>query len=108
MEKYQELIDKVSEFRHSKVKQRQINKFNWFIEKEGNITWLGTPSAQVGSTFPWAARVSSSKAGSTLPLQLGLVLPRQLASVPPKQVALLPRQLVHTFPRQAALIPSEG
>ena len=38
MKECQELIDKVSEFRHSKVKQRQINKFNRLIEKEGNIT----------------------------------------------------------------------
>ena len=38
MKKCQELRDKVSEFRHLKVKQRQINKFNRLKEKEGNIT----------------------------------------------------------------------
>ena len=100
MKKHQELIDKVREFRHFKVKQRQINKFNRLIEKEGNITWSGT---QVGSTFPQAARVNSSQAGSAHLMQL--VLPRQLVSVSPKQVALLSKL---TFPKQAVFIPSQG
>ena len=65
MKKYQELIDKVSEFRHSKVKQRQINKFNSLLQKEGNITWSGNPIAQEGSTLPPAARVNSPQADST-------------------------------------------
>ena len=40
MGKCQELIDKVSEFGHSKAKQRQINRFNRLVErKEGNISW---------------------------------------------------------------------
>ena len=43
MKKCQELIGKVSEFRHFKVKQRQINKFNRLIEKKGYITWSGIP-----------------------------------------------------------------
>ena len=52
MKKSQELIDKVSEFRHSKVKQRQINKFNRLVEKkEGNITWSGSQGAKP-STSP--------------------------------------------------------
>ena len=33
----QELIDKVIQFRHSKVKQRQINKFNRLVEKRKEI-----------------------------------------------------------------------
>ena len=63
MKECQELIDKVCEFKHSKVKQRQINKFNRLIEKEENITWSGSQGAQ----------------SSASPEQLGLVHPRQAA-----------------------------
>ena len=66
MKECQELIVKVSEFRHSKVKQRQINKFNKLMQKEGNTTWQGSQGAQA-STSPWAARASSPQAGSTPP-----------------------------------------
>ena len=66
MKESQESIDKVSEFRHSKVKQRQINKFNRLIEKEGIITWLGSQGTQV----------------SGLLKQLGLVYPWQVALFP--------------------------
>ena len=95
MKECQELIDKVSEFRHSRVKQRQIDKFNRLIEKEGNITWSGSQGTQA-STSPWAARVRSSQAVSTLPLQLGLVLPRQVAALPGWLALLL---------RQSGLVP---
>ena len=61
MKKCQELIDKVIKFRHFKVRQKQINEFNRLIEKEGNITWSGTPGAQT-------ARVSAPQADSVLPL----------------------------------------
>ena len=88
MGKCQELIEKVSELRHSKVKQRQINKFKRLVErKEGNITWSSTQSAQV-STFPWAARASSPQAISILPQQLMLAFPGQ-AATPHRQLALL-------------------
>ena len=75
-EKCQELIDKVSEFRHFKVKQRQINKCNRLIQKEENITWSGTPDAQAGSTLPPAARVSYPQAGSTSPQATTLSSPQ--------------------------------
>ena len=93
--RWQELIDKVSEFRHFKVKQRQINKFNRLLEKEGNITWSGTPGAQAGIAFCQAARVSSSQVGSAIPLQLALprqsvLLPRQIVSVPSNKQLFFP------------------
>ena len=40
----QELIDKVRESRYLKVRERQINKFNRLLQKEGNITWLSNPN----------------------------------------------------------------
>ena len=43
MQRCQELIDKVREFRYLKVRERQINKFNRLLQKEGNITWSSTP-----------------------------------------------------------------
>ena len=81
MKECQELIDKVSEFRHSKVKQRQINKFNRLMQKERNITWpslqgtqsstsprqLGLVHPQTGSNPPPAARASSSQTSSSTP-----------------------------------------
>ena len=100
MKECQELIDKVSEFRHSKVVQRQIYKFNKLMQKEGNIIWPSLQGAQA-STSPWAARASSPEAGSTPPQQPGLVLPRQagalsrqLGLVHPRQAAPLCRQLI--------------
>ena len=65
MKEYQELIDKVSEFRHSKVKQRQINKFNKVMQKERNITWQG--SQGVHCSAPPIYRASSPQAVSTPP-----------------------------------------
>ena len=35
----QELINKVREFRYLKVWERQIDKFDRLLQKEGNITW---------------------------------------------------------------------
>ena len=65
MNKCQELINKVSEFRYLKVRERQINKFNRLIhKKEGNETWSVPPRALVNSALP-AVSVSSPQAGST-------------------------------------------
>ena len=47
----QGLIDKVREFRYLKVRERQINKFNRLLQKQGNITWSGIPNPpQPGSS----------------------------------------------------------
>ena len=62
MQQCQELMDKVREFRYLKVRERQINKFNGLLQKEGNITWKRTPNPQPGS---------SAGPGSTNP-QLGM------------------------------------
>ena len=42
LRKCQDFIEKVGEIRFNKVKNRQINKFNNLIRKEGNITGLST------------------------------------------------------------------
>ena len=67
MNKCQELIDKVSEFRYLKVRERQMNKFNRLLhKKERNVTWLVPTSTQVNSTL-LAVSVSSPQAGSASP-----------------------------------------
>ena len=50
MQQYQEFRDKVREFRYLKVRERQINKFNRLLQKEGNITWLSNPNTYPGSS----------------------------------------------------------
>ena len=96
MDKCQQFIDKVSELRFLKIKERQVNKFNrLLLKKQGNITWFSTvpphkqaiPLRQVGP-------------GQTaLSRQPVLLLPKQLV---PSQV--MHRQLIL---RQSALIPRE-
>ena len=75
MNKCQEFIDKVGEFRYLKVRERQINKFNRLLQKrEGNITWYTLVA--VSAIFP--------QAGSTSP---------QTTSIAPRQ-SIIPRQAV--------------
>ena len=78
MKKIQELIDKVSGFRHSKVKQRQINKFNVLVEKGRKYTLVSSQCTQASAS----------------PRQLGLVHPRQFAVSPWQLGVVLPRQAV--------------
>ena len=56
MDKYQQFIDKVSEFRFLKIKDRQINQLNrLLLRKEGNITWFtnrANPQACSASAAP--------------------------------------------------------
>ena len=81
MNKCQQFIDKVSELRFIKVRERQINKFNRLLQnEEGNITWLvptNTPanstllavsasSPQAGNTSSQAISIASSQTGSQL------------------------------------------
>ena len=41
MDKCQQFIDKVSEVRFYKMKEKQVNKFNRILlKKQGNITYL--------------------------------------------------------------------
>ena len=81
MKECHELIDKVSEFRHSKVKQRQINKFNRLIIKDGNITCSGSQNAQA-SAAPWQPGLVHPRQVAPFAWQLELVLPRQVAASP--------------------------
>ena len=81
MDKCQQFVDRVSEFRFLKIKERQVNKFNRLLLKnEGNITWF--------STVPPCRQA--------VPRQVALV-PRQLAPLPHKQFIL----------RQSVLTPRE-
>ena len=67
----QGFIEKVGEIRFNKVKQRQVNKFNNLLRKEGNITGVSTLSSfqtgrQVGdsTTSQEASAVPSSLVAS--------------------------------------------
>ena len=69
MDKCQQFIDKVSELRFLKIKERHVNKFNrLLLKKLGHITWF-----------------------STVPPQ---EIPGQRVLVPRWSVPLPPRQLV--------------
>ena len=53
MDKCQQFIDKVSELRFLKVKERQVSKFNrLLLKKQGNITWFSAVPPILGN--PWA------------------------------------------------------
>ena len=101
MDKCQQFIDKVSELRFLKIKERQVNKFNrLLLTKQGNITWFSavTPCKQA------------------IPGQRALVLrqpvPLPLKQVVPKQSALSPKEIslsihMQVVPRQSAPTPRE-
>ena len=55
MKKCQEFIDKVSELRFIKMKERKVNKFNKLIKKQGKITW-SSAVPPVGN--PWVNNFS--------------------------------------------------
>ena len=70
MDKCQQFIDKVSELRFLKIKERQVNKFNrLLLKKQGNITWFSavppTGNPQAESAGPQVASTSSPKADSS-------------------------------------------
>ena len=81
MDKCQDFIDKVSELRFLKIKDRQISKFNrLLLKKEGNVTCFtnrANPQAGSASAVPpqagssWAESVdtvrTSPQAVSTIP-----------------------------------------
>ena len=65
MNKCLQLIDKVSELRFLKVRERQVNKFNrLLLKKEGNIAWLVPTSTPVNRANPQAGRQANPQAGS--------------------------------------------
>ena len=63
MLEYQELIDKVRDFRYLNVRESQIGKFNRLLQKEGNITWSSIP--------PNPPKTGSSAGLASVPSQLG-------------------------------------
>ena len=112
MDKCQQFIDKVSELRFLKIKERQVNKFNRLLfKKQGNITWFST----VPLVNPWAGSASPQVARTSAPRQVvpgKTALLRQPAHLPPKHLVLrqsaLPRQLVpgkKVLLRQPVLLP---
>ena len=134
----QELIDKVSEMRYLKVRERQINKFNRVLpKKEGNITWsaVNTPvnsvlpavsasSLQAGNTSPQASiapqAASNSQAGSQLAnnnrksvLILSILSRQVIGSSTPQAVSANPQgdsavPPRQAVPRQTVLIPRQS
>ena len=68
MNKCQQLIDRVSDLRFLKVRERQINKFNRLVlKKEGYITWLVAASTPGNRANPQLGSASAS----TFPPQAG-------------------------------------
>ena len=69
MDKCQQFLDKVSEFRFLKIKERQVNKFNrLLLKKEGNITWFtNRANPLAGSANAVPPKAGSSWAGSAGP-----------------------------------------
>ena len=71
----QGFVDKVGEIRFTKVKQRQLNKFNNLLnKKEGNITGVST---QLNSSQGIVASQAGRQAGTHLPLGEGSNLASQ-------------------------------
>ena len=103
MKECQELIDKVSEFTHSKVKQRQINKFNKLMQKEGKITWQGSQGTQ-GSAPPRAARASPLQAVSTHSPVVRASFP-QVGSSSPQPVSSLTQTARSSSSQEGSLPP---
>ena len=109
MDKWQQFIDKVSELRFLKIKERQVNKFNrLLLKKQGNITWFSA----VPPSLPQAESASPQVANTSVP-QVGSFLAESAAQAAsassPKQIVT--RQLtlwqatLTLLPRWRALIP---
>ena len=84
--KHQDFIEKVGEIRFIKVKNRQVNKFNNLIRKEGNVTGLasnfsqadrhppgqhGFPGSQCSPPHSTPSQGSPSQEGDSLVSQAG-------------------------------------
>ena len=134
----QGFIDKVGEIRFTKVKQRQLNKFNNLLnKKEGNITranFSNSPNLasqagrQAGTHLhPWEGSILVAQAGAHLPMgkeaiylrqAVRQLLPSQVLTFPLGKEATQQHRQVLTFPlgkeavylRQAVrqLLPSQA
>ena len=94
LEECQGFINKVSELRFNKVKQRQINKLNHLVsKKEGNIA-----IANNNITNPINRQPQFPPTPTTLL--------RPLLSFLPRKEAILSREL-YTFPRKMTALPSQ-
>ena len=102
MKKCQEFIDKVSELRFIKIKERQVNKFNKLIKKQGNITWFSAVPS-VGN--PWANNSSGecpdAQAASDSP-------PASPVRSQAPQTENTDAQAVSTSPPGCAQVPQAG
>ena len=130
----QGFVDKVGEIRFTKVKQRQLNKYNILLnKKEGNITRANatTPNnsnnstnsnnlasqagRQVSTSLPPGEGSNLSQAGrQALSFPLGKeatypwqVFPRQLLTFPLGKEAVLPRPLLTFLPGKEAVSPRQ-
>ena len=127
----QGFINKVSEIRFTKVRQRQLNKFNILInKKEGNITRANatnlTQSNNLGSQSVRQASASPPREGNNTPQtnsQAGALLPSREGSSPSQAITHLPPKegsnstpassqasgiLLNSPPAIAHLPPGEG
>ena len=101
MNKCQQFIDKVSELKFLKIKERQVHNFNrLLLKKEGNITWFYAVPPKQKVLVP----------RQPVPLPLKQVVPRQPA-LTPREIALSPHRQVDPgqrvlMPRQPAPLPS--
>ena len=103
----QGFVDKVSEIRFTKVRQRQLNKYNMLLnKKEGNIT-----RAKAINLINNLASQSGRQAGTSFPLGKEAILPqqvvRQALSFPLGKEAVLPRQLLTFLLGKEAIHPQQ-
>ena len=108
LEECQDFINKVSEFRFNKVRQRQINKLNQLVaKKEGNITIANAVNNTTNSVYMQAqAPCNPTPATALLP-------PREGSNSPPATGHLLLEgtgQAIGSHPTQAIahLPPRQG
>ena len=109
LREHQSFIDKVSEIKFTKVRQRQLNKFNILInKKEGNITRANainlTHSNNLGSQSVRQASTSPPRKVTTHPKLAG----RQALTFPLGKEAVLPRLLLTCLPRKEVIQPQQA
>ena len=93
----QDFINKVSEIRFTKVKQRQLNKFNILVtKKEGNITRANAINLTQSNLVSQPARQGNNLVSSQAPLNSTLAI----AHLPPREGSSLLSAAAH--------LPSEG
>ena len=128
MDKCQQFIDKVSELRFLKIKERQINKFNrLLLKKQGNITWfstvfpLGNPQAdsaspQITSTYvpqagsSWAESAAQAASASSPQTNSSQAVSSQAVSSnsSPQAESADPQAVSTSVPKQRALMPRQS